>query len=66
MALVEAKLIQLLTKDEDGLFVNAETVEIPAQTVLRASVFVTQAKIDETAANYQQTGLLYVDITPEP
>lgn len=35
MALVNAKLIRLTTKDGSGLFQNVETVEVPAQEVLK-------------------------------
>lgn len=66
MALVEAQLVQLLSKDENGLFVDQETVEIPAQNILRESVFVSQESIDQTAANYTHTGLLYRPIVVEP
>lgn len=66
MALVEAKLVKLLTKDNEGKYVNVETVEVPAQEVVRTSVFVSQESITETENNFEYTGLLYVAIPVIP
>ena len=48
MAMIKCKLVKLLTKDANGLFVNVETVEIPAQEVVRTEVFVSDATVNTT------------------
>lgn len=67
MAKVEARLIRCLTKDAEGKFVNAETVEVPGIEVLRTSIYIDEAAVAETLANFEYTGLLYEQINiPNP
>lgn len=63
MALVNAKLVRFLMKDENHQYItDQETIAVPAQEVLRDSVMVTQAEIDASAASVQTTGQMYVEI----